>query len=243
MLIDDKKKILRDSLNKWNEYRWSEEKAYKLLNSGTFFIITHDQMERWREKNPEFLHCYFSVENEKLRFVLIDSETDKIPFSLFTEEQFQYIYTVDFRSDMMLGKHDFIEDAASSGELTLNEALSRNLRWELVKKRWVEEKIDSTKGSPVGIGRVFKAPFSDISGTTNNEEVVAIIGLKHVDNNQVEDIYELDLTFWKREIKPENIVNFTLLSGGSGLPVEDLTAISPPYANDDEFSLITPSGN
>jgi hypothetical protein len=242
MLLEDKKRLLRESLNKWNEYRWSEDKAYKLLNSGTFFIISYEQMERWNEKNPEFLHCYFSVVNDKMRFVLIDNETDKIPFSLITEEQFQYIYIVDFRADMMLGKHDFLEDATSSGELTLNEALSRNLRWELVKERWVEEKIDSTDGSPVGIGRVFKAPFGDISSVTKEEEVVAIMGLKHVENNQVENNYELDLTFWKREIKPENIINITLLSGGSGLPVEDLTAVSPPYADDDQFSLIK-SGN
>ena len=243
--MSSKEKIIRlkKMANAWNQLRWNGKKALKLLNTGTFFTIKQSDVLEWQTQNPEWLHAYFGVEGKKLFFILIDSVTDKIPMEKMSDEEIERIKVREFNNDLDLLTYDFIADETGSAKITVKEALSRNLRWQMMKESWINEQIAGFHNNQAPIGLVFRAPFSDLKTLLideNQSTVSAVMGLKFRENPQPEEsTYLLDLTFWGMDDSGTSTVKAVANPDNPGL--EDLTALVPPYSagSDEDYSLIT----
>jgi len=237
-------------VNRWNKIRWNHRKALRSFSSGAYFIITPEDVKMWSDNHtkPEYIHCYIGIERRKMYLILIDSETDKKPLTRLDNSEFEKVVIREFSNDLDIFTPDFIK-GARDGSVTVNEALSRNLRWQLMKSSWISEQIESVRDMQVGIARVFASPFKDLENIVRanpSGEIIAIMGLKANEtfaNNHPEEEqspYQLDLCFWgvnsnSQSVYPGARENKNTDSGPQGqrgpsspAPVEDLTLIAPP---------------
>jgi len=260
MSTQEKKTRIIRMVNRWNKVRWNHRKALRSFSSGAYFTITPEDVRMWsdNETKPEHIHCYIGVERKKMYLILIDSETDKKPLTRLDNSEFEKVVIREFSNDLDVFTPDFIKDARD-GNVTVKEALSRNLRWQLMKSNWINEQIESSRDMQVGIARVFASPFKDLENIVRanpNSDIIAIMGLKtnetfvnsHVPVEQ--SPYQLDLCFWgvdsnKQSTDQRLLQDENTASGPQGMrgpvgksaPVEDLTQIGPPY-NNRSFSMI-----
>jgi len=252
MTAQEKKTRIIKMVNKWNKVRWNHKKALTLFSSGAYFAITPEDVRMWANApvKPQNIHCYIGIENKKMYFILIDSETDKKPLTELEGFELDKIVIRKFNNTLDIFTPNFI-DKATDGNVTVNEALSRNLRWQLMKGSWIKEQIESVRDMQVGIVRVFSSPFSDLENivrTNSNGDILAIMGLKPQDTPKIsgknniydeKSPYQLDLCFWgvntKNRIANLRSAAFTVMEASS--PVEDLTVICPPY-KEESYSLI-----
>jgi len=238
LIMDQKEKTTRikKMVNTWNKARWDHEESLRLLNSGAFFTIEPEIVALWSGDNPGTIHAYFGVENDKLYFILIDELTDRIPLDQMTNIDLEKIFIIEFNNDMELLAYDFINEDKSSTTVTKEEALSRVLRWQMMKETWIIDQIQSPDDDQVGIARVFTIPFSDLQNITSSKTVkniAAVMGLKFRQKGVVkkvegDSIYLLDLTFWGIEPAPETHKQHKS-DNKLTAPIEDLSAICPPY--------------
>lgn len=256
---EKKTRIIR-MVNRWNKVRWNHRKALRSFSSGAYFTITPEDVRMWsdNETKPEHIHCYIGVERKKMYLILIDSETDKKPLTKLDNSEFEKVVIREFSNNLDIFTPDFIKDARD-GSVTVKEALSRNLRWQLMKSNWISEQIESSRDMQVGIARVFASPFKDLENIVRanpSGNIVAIMGLKtnetfvnsHIPVEQ--SPYQLDLCFWGVKSNKQSTYQVTReneysASGPEGqrgpgdnvAPVEDLTQIAPPY-NSRSFSMM-----
>lgn len=247
---EEKKARIINMLSKWNEIRWNHKKALELLSTGAYFAVTSANVEMWSNApiKPKFIHSYFGVEDNKLFFVLIDSDTDKMPISKMENFQLDKIVIQEFSNNLDIFTPNFVAKSID-GNVTVKEALLRNLCWQLMKGSWVEEQINSVRDMQVGIARVFSSPFSDlekIQAVNFGAGILAVMGLKALDLTEATDQkeayerspYQLDLCFWGLN-KQNELKVLALRSDEIETPVEDLTRICPPHFDKSEsFSLI-----
>ncbi|MDE5421598.1 hypothetical protein L3073_05225 [Ancylomarina sp. DW003] len=250
MNLIEKKTRITNMLRQWNQDRWNKTEALDLLSSGAYYSISPKDVQMWINSpiKPERIHSYIGVENHKLYFILIDSETDKKPLSEMTDLELDKIIIKKFDNNLDIFTPNFISKTID-GNVSVTNALIRNFCWQLMKGSWVEDQIESVRDMQVGIARVFSSPFSDleeIHKAETNTDIIAVMGLKHIDTANTETIYDekspfqLDLCFWSLEDQDKfKLLNFK--SSEDDAPVEDLTLICPPYEErNDKFSLIFP---
>lgn len=253
MTSQEKKTRIIGMVNKWNEVRWNHKKALRLLSSGAYFSITPEDVRMWANTpvKPKNIHSYIGVENKKLYFILIDSETDKKPLNDLEGFELDKIVIREFSNTLDIFTQNFIAKAID-GSVTVTEALSRSLYWQLMKGSWIQDQIDSVRDMQMGIVRVFSSPFTDLENILNTNQgadILAIMGLKaqkdqtKITNSEIYDEkspHQLDLCFWGLNNKKQS-ANLRLATNEMSSPVEDLTAICPPYKETNEhFSLIFP---
>jgi len=251
MASEEKKIRITNMVNQWNQIRWNNKKALRLLSSGSYFPISSSEVKMWANApiKPKNIHSYIGVENQKLYFILIDSETDRKPLSELESFELDKIIIREFDNNLDIFTPNFI-DKTIDGNITVKEALSRNLFWQLMKGSWVNDQIESVRDMQVGIARVFSTPFSDLENILHHDEnadILAVMGLKHQDESETkneDDIvykkspYQLDLCFWGLNTQTSDL---RLALAQNESPVEDLTQICPPYlGNSDSFSIIFP---
>lgn len=248
--LEKKTRIIK-MLRKWNQDRWNKKKALNLLSSGSFYSITPDDIKVWSAPpiKPKQIHSYIGIENDRVYFILIDSETDKIPLSKMGDIEIDKIIIKRFRNNLNLFTPNFIVKT-EDGNVSVAHALSRNLCWQLMKESWVEDQIESVRDMQVGIARVFSSPFSDLEDihqVNKDNDILAVMGLKSQEKKESngnvtifdeKSPYQLDLCFWALENNGKlRTLNFGLPENSS--PVEDLTLVCPPYEeNNEKFSLI-----
>lgn len=238
-------------LGKWNETRWNHKEALTLLSSGAYFPISPEDIKMWTNAPiaPKMIHSYIGVENQKLYFILIDSDTDRKPINQMENFEIDKIVIREFSNTLDIFTPNFIVKE-TDGNVTVHDALSRNLCWQLMKASWVKDQIESVRDMQVGIARVFSSPFSDLENiqeATPGANIIAVMGLKSRDitdsetNGEIyneKSPYQLDLCFWGLNEQNE-LSNLRVNSALEEAPVEDLTRICPPfYGNEESFSLI-----
>jgi hypothetical protein len=161
---------IRVAIKKWSEVRNSPEVAYKLLNQGTCFKIEKEQYEIWKKRAPKSIYAYASIFDSELKFVLIDSESVKDP-----EKNLDAIFIQDYLPGLNILEADMISKA-SDGNITVIEALTRNMNWVLLMQSWLENMSKTTDG----VFRAFIIPFSSLEPQlegSKNAESVLMIGL------------------------------------------------------------------
>jgi hypothetical protein len=241
MEITGKRMRISTMIKNWNSARWIHESAYKLLNSGSFFSITRDDVELWSANTPKSVFAYFGLENDKLFFILLDDKTGSLSLDKMSDEDLNKVIIREFNDDLPLLDFDFIDNVTDGANLTVREALSRNLRWQMMKESWIKEQLSVEASDETGLGRVFTIPFSDLSNILKNQhinQVAAVTGLKL--NSKAEkqaDMYELDLSFWGILTKPKVFARSLMRDNYEEAPVEDLSRLSPPFHYSDTTLL------
>lgn len=232
--LEKRERILK-MIAEWNKSRWIHESAHALLNSGSFFSITRDDFNLWTPTTPRYLYAYIGVENNKLFFIIMDEKIGALALRDMSDDDLNKIVIREFNDDLPLLDFDFIDNVCDGQNLTVSEALSRNLRWQMMKETWIREQMSTTPSNDTGIGRVFIIPFSDFSNIMKNpniNNIAVVTGLRlNGDAEKRSEMYELDLSLWGLLTKTKTFTRgMSLMSETQELaPVEDLSTLSPPY--------------
>lgn len=133
---------IKEGLNSWtqlvtpvviNKAYWLNQKLIlQYLNQGFCIQITRADFERWSADKPERIHAYPAILDGVLKFVLIDSVSDQKEqtntdnlvvkdFHCGETNKLDLAYTINY----------------SNPSLKLQEAMRRNLMWNLYCKLWM----------------------------------------------------------------------------------------------------------
>lgn len=207
---------IKEALKKWTAIRNLPEKSSAYLGQGCCFKIVQSQYEAWKKRSPESVYAYLGIFDNDLKFVLMDDITDKNP-----EENMDAVFVIDFLNGMNITEKAMIGKAID-GNITVNEAMKRNLNWILFKESWLENKSQTTEG----VFRAFVLPFASLSAQFENDsqtESVLMIGLNDKD--------QADLILWKNRYVNTAALKSTTADDSSTTPVENFVVPCPPYGN------------
>ena len=209
MKIEDVKK----SIKAWSSVRNSPDKVLTYFKQGSCFKITKAQFDQWNKNSPANLCVYPAIVGTQLKFVLIDSESDKD-----TANHMDALFVQDFLVGLDIAAEGFIDNAID-GNLTITDALKKMAHWTMFVDSWVANSPHTENG----IFQALLVPFSDLKshfeGTSNPESAV-FFGLE---NSQA------DLLLWG--LKAKQPAGSMMLTAGAGIAVADMTVTIPPYPN------------
>ena len=207
MKIEDVKK----SIKAWSSVRNSPDKVLTYFKQGSCFKITKAQFDQWNKNSPEKLHVYPAIVGDKLKFVLIDSESDKD-----AANHMDALFEQEFLKGLDIAQEGFIDNAID-GNLTVTDALKKMAHWTMFVDSWVANSAHTENG----ISQAILVPFSDLKshfeGTSNPESAV-FFGLE---NGQA------DLLLWG--LKAKQPAGSMMLTAEAGIAVADMTVNVPPY--------------
>jgi|WetSurMetagenome_2_1015567.scaffolds.fasta_scaffold279878_2 hypothetical protein len=206
---------IKKSIKAWNNVRNSPDKALTYFKQGSCFKITKAQFDQWNKNSPENLRVYMAIFGDNLKFVLIDSESDKD-----VANHLDALFVQDYLEGLDIAEEGFIDNAID-GSLTIADALKKMTHWTMFVDSWVANTAHTTHG----IFQAIIVPFSDLKshfeGTSNLESAV-FFGLE---NGQA------DLLLWglnTRAEQPDGAIKFAM----TATPVVDLAKPVPPYSLD-----------
>jgi len=205
---------IRMAIRKWNEIRNTPEKAISFLKQGCCFKIEKDQYDLWKSKSPKGVFAYLGIFNSELKFIVVDSESDKNP-----DENQEFYFIQDFMKGLNITEKNLFR-SASDGNITVQEALTRNLSWTLYMESWLINRAETTEG----IFRAFVIPFASLSAHFEDEGYAESILLCGLGNQN-----QADLILWKNRFIGELSKMTNEVKGTS--PVENLVLPCPPYCN------------
>lgn len=205
---------IKKAIRKWSEVRNEPEEAISFLKQGSCFKIEKDQYERWKTKKPENVYAYVGIMKKELKFILVDSESDK-DFDNCED----YIFVEDYLPGLNLSEENMLNKAVD-GNITVLEALKRNMNWVLLMQSWIENKSKTSDGVFKAFIIPFKSLISQFEGTKLAESVV-VIGLGT--NNLA------DLILWNHSKTLTNEKMF-VKNGDDPAPVDNLVYPCPPFS-------------
>jgi hypothetical protein len=150
---------IKKAIRKWSEVRNEPEEAISLLKQGSCFKIEKDQYERWKTKKPENVYAYVGIMKKELKFILVDSESDK-DFDNCED----FIFVEDYLPGLNLSEENMLNKAVD-GNITVLEALKRNMNWVLLMQSWIENKSKTSDGVFKAFIIPFKSLISQFEGT------------------------------------------------------------------------------
>lgn len=204
---------IKKSIKAWSNVRNSPDKVLTYFKQGSCFKITKAQFDQWNKNSPEKLHVYPAIVGDKLKFVLIDSESDKD-----AANHMDALFVQDFLDGLDIAEEGFIDNAID-GNLTITDALKKMAHWTMFVDSWVAK----TAPTENGIFQALLVPFSDLKshfdGTSNPESVV-FFGLENG---------KADLLLWG--LKPKQPAGLKMAAAEAGIPVSDTITSVPPYQN------------
>jgi len=210
MNIEETKKAIKE----WSNVRTSPEKVLTYFKQGCCFKIEKSYYEQWKKTSPKNLHVYLGIFAGVLKFVLIDSESDKNPAA---HEDSTFVG--DYLPGLNITEEGFI-DKAFDGDIKVIDALKKVMQWNVFVDSWVYNKVRTT----YGIFQAFAVPFCDLVAQfekTTNAESVFLFGLSN--NNQA------DLILWGLDTSEQQQSNLPTDTA----PVEDLAYPVPPFGGED----------
>ncbi len=212
---------IKKATNEWSKVRTSPETVLTYLKQGACFKIEKLYYEQWKKNSPENFHIYLGIFSGALKFILIDSESDKDPAA--HEDS---IFVSGYLPGLNITEEGFI-DKAFDGNIKVIDALKKVMQWNVFVNSWVYNKVNTT----YGIFQAFKVSFSDLVSQfekTTNAESVVLFGLNN--NNQADlIIWGLDPNEQQLSDFPENRVD--------NAPVDDIAYPVPPFGQE-KFELI-----
>jgi hypothetical protein len=230
----DQVTLIKQAVSDWNQDRSDLSKSKALLENGAFFTITRSEFDKWNTlvTKPEEIHAYPAVINNELKFVLIDSQTDK---NTFDNKALPFTFVKDYTRDYGINDFDFLINP-SQGNISVDEAMKRIVRWNVMLKPWLKDQITRTTGLLEGLFRVFNIPFNDLNNSFENKsvsELIVNLALKPTENPTPTDpAYTAELILWST----------SATKGQGGLPVQDLVGPCPPFGQNpgEDYHVLTP---
>jgi hypothetical protein len=126
-------KTLIDSYKSGNNATESEILGY--LNQGTHFSVFGNEVTQWKNKlenaDPKRIHAYLGIDNNQLKFFLIDSKSDQ-------EADFSGIFIKEFTRESPEDKVQNTTNQEILPPITSESAINRNFRWNMYNTSWLE---------------------------------------------------------------------------------------------------------
>ena len=148
------------AIDKWNDVRLSGPAMIQYFKEGAYFEVKRSQYQNWKNlpTQPEYIHAYLGIANQKLMLYFIDNVTDAIPItSSSAKGQFNGNLQHSAYAPSMLANPRFASelDNLGSTQLTPLEALERSTRWSLHSHAWLTQNAGSN------MTQVLVIPFGD----------------------------------------------------------------------------------
>lgn len=209
---------IKKAIKEWSNVRISPEKVLTYFKQGSCFKIERSQFEKWNTNSPSTLHIYIGIFDGVLKFVLIDSLSDKDP-----EAHQDAIFVQDYLIGLTKAEEGFI-DIAVDGGLTVVAALKTVMQWNVFVNSWVNETAHTTDG----IFQAFLVPFNDLKSQFDNSYHLQSVVFFGLDNN-----YKADLILFGLNGNDEVNISSTKMVNVAGIPVENTATPIPPFGAKD----------
>lgn len=175
-------KSLIDSFKSGNEESKSQLITY--LNQGTHFSVTEKEIAEWKKRleneNQQSIHAYVGIDNNTLKFFLIDSKSD-------SATDFSYIVIKEFtrlppENQAMNLQQELISEPPISSEA----AIYRNFRFNMYGNAWLETQKEN-------LFRVIHIPFDDYKRMelSDDKSCTSFFGLTNegLEKNSISDYH------------------------------------------------------
>ncbi|WP_027386711.1 hypothetical protein [Chryseobacterium gregarium] len=160
-------KALVDSYKSGNEE--SGKEIIRFLNQGSHFSVDATEINEWKKRlknEPDkAIHVYTGIDNNLLKFFLIDSKSD-------TEGNFSDIVIKEFNRIPPENTIPVSAGLTSEAPITSESAIYRNFRFNMYCSAWVA----AQKEDPF---RIISIPFDDYErmGLTDSRSCISFFGL------------------------------------------------------------------
>jgi hypothetical protein len=211
MNYEEIKKAIKD----WSKVRSSPKKVIAYFKQGSCFKIERSQYEKWNANLPETLHVHMGIFDDRLKFILVDSVSDKDPSA--HQDAF---FVQDYLDGLAKAEAGFI-DIAVDGGLSVVDALKTVMQWNVFVNSWVNETVHTTDG----IFQAFYVPFADLKSQFDNSSHLQSVVFFGLHNN-----YKADLILFG--LNANNGAQISAKMGcGAGIPVENAANPVPPFGS------------
>lgn len=160
-------KTLIDSYKSGNEE--SGIQIMKYLNQGSHFSVQGKDIKQWKERleneSQQSIHAYVGIDNNVIKFFLIDSKSD-------FKQEFGTILIKEFDRLAPESHENSSEELISEPPITSEAAIYRNFRFNMYGNAWL-------KTQKINLFRVIHIPFDDYEKMelTDNESCTSFFGL------------------------------------------------------------------
>jgi hypothetical protein len=174
-------KALTDSYKNGNEE--SGKKMIQFLNQGSHFSVDGSEIKEWKKRlgneTNKAIHVYLGIDNDLLKFFLIDSKSDR-------EENFSDIVVKEFNHLPPENDLSIAAGLTSEAPITSESAIYRNFRFNMYCSAWMA----AQKTEPL---RIISVPFDDYERMelTAVQSCTSFFGLTHTagENTSIEDYH------------------------------------------------------
>jgi hypothetical protein len=174
-------KILIDSYKNGNDE--SGKEIMKFLNQGSHFSVEGMEIKEWKKRleneSDKAIHVYMGIDNNTLKFFLIDSKSD-------ADADFSYIVVKEFNRIPPESPVNTSAELVSGPPITSESAIYRNFRFNMYCSAW----LTAQKAEPF---RIIHVPFDDYERMqlTDDQSCTSFFGLTNEtgENSPIEDYH------------------------------------------------------
>jgi hypothetical protein len=179
------------AIKKWNNLidsfkNGDEESKLQIityLNQGTHFSVDENEISEWKQRlgseDNQAIHAYVGIDNNILKFFLIDSKSD-------AATDFSYIVVKEFTRSPPGNPLNSQQELISEPPISSEAAIYRNFRFNMYGNAWLETQKEN-------LFRVINIPFDDYTRMelTDNESCTSFFGLTNegLEKNSIADYH------------------------------------------------------
>ncbi|MDC8104716.1 hypothetical protein MTQ00_09205 [Chryseobacterium sp. B21-037] len=205
----------------------SEAEILGYLNQGTHFSVSGKEIDQWKinlgnSEDPK-IHAYLGIDEDRLKFFLIDSESDKT--SDFTD-----IVIREFTRDSPNVTVQNTTNLEVDPPITSESAINRNFRWNMYCTTWLKaQKVQD-------FVQIVAIPFADFDrlGLDGDQSGTCFFGLTDDPENASVFAYHVEII----TVKDLTISEMSKTAENYSTPRPPFTAADPV----DNYQLLKKSG-
>ncbi|WP_345992711.1 hypothetical protein AAEU33_11145 [Chryseobacterium sp. Chry.R1] len=205
----------------------SEAEILGYLNQGTHFSVSGKEIDQWKinlenSEDPK-IHAYLGIEEDRLKFFLIDSESDKTA-------DFNDIVIREFTRDSPNVTVQNTTNLEIDPPITSESAINRNFRWNMYCTTWLKaQKVQD-------FVQIVAIPFADFDrlGLDDDQSGTCFFGLTDDPENASVFAYHVEII----TVKDLTISEMSKTAENYSTPRPPFTAADPV----DNYQLLKKSG-
>ncbi|WBV58216.1 hypothetical protein PFY10_07130 [Chryseobacterium daecheongense] len=205
----------------------SEAEILGYLNQGTHFSVSGKEIDQWKinlgnSEDPK-IHAYLGIDEDRLKFFLIDSESDKTA-------DFNDIVIREFTRDSPNVTVQNTTNLEIDPPITSESAINRNFRWNMYCTTWLKaQKVQD-------FVQIVAIPFADFDrlGLDGDQSGTCFFGLTDDPENASVFAYHVEII----TVKDLTISEMSKTAENYSTPRPPFTAADPV----DNYQLLKKSG-
>ncbi|MDQ1806252.1 hypothetical protein RAH57_19865 [Chryseobacterium sp. CKR4-1] len=205
----------------------SEAEILGYLNQGTHFSVSGKEIDQWKinlgnSEDPK-IHAYLGIDEDRLKFFLIDSESDKTA-------DFNDIVIREFTRDSPNVTVQNTTNLEVDPPITSESAINRNFRWNMYCTTWLKaQKVQD-------FVQIVAIPFADFDrlGLDGDQSGTCFFGLTDDPENASVFAYHVEII----TVKDLTISEMSKTAENYSTPRPPFTAADPV----DNYQLLKKSG-